>query len=167
MKSNIFFLFTAFTTFFVCIKLGHAQCTLSFSQVTVSSSHSNCGGLDWRSSVQINASALANCGNLIFSGPADDDIFTSSHNQSLTLKEYKVYPNPVSHYINLSNIPQSKEIHIQVFSLFGVVAHSVQCITSGSDTAIDLSTVPTGAYILRVNFVDNQEVLINQIIIKL
>lgn len=66
-----------------------------------------------------------------------------------TNKEYFVYPNPTSDYINIENY---NGVHIELISISGVDCSSlVSKSTTNNSTILNLENLPNGVYVLFVN----------------
>lgn len=63
-------------------------------------------------------------------------------------KSILIYPNPAMDYITLKNVPEG-DVHIAIYSVSG--AQALQLQLSSASQSIDVSCLPQGLYILKVN----------------
>ena len=72
---------------------------------------------------------------------------------------FKIYPNPVSEWINISS--EEKVQKVEIFSLTGSLVKSVQ----QQQMNISVSDLPAGVYMVKIFFEDNN-VAKSKLIIK-
>jgi subtilisin family serine protease len=81
----------------------------------------------------------------------------SLENQSLAL-----YPNPTTGMVSLANLKNTSIIVASVYSLEGRLIKSIQ---NPNTNTIDISTLDSGAYLLKITF-DGDNITYNKIVIK-
>ncbi len=67
--------------------------------------------------------------------------------QTASLDQVKIYPNPVADYLNFSNIPStSSQLEIDIYNYLGQKVHREVL----NNQKVDVSLLPTGIYIIEV-----------------
>jgi hypothetical protein len=76
------------------------------------------------------------------------DTLSVESNSDIT--ETEVYPNPVKDYLHVNFTSTYNEVDIKIYSLLGQLVETMK-IENSSNGKINLSELPQGSYILRIN----------------
>ncbi len=83
--------------------------------------------------------------------------YTATETINISLSDYvKVYPNPSSNSITIKALDMGNQFtSITISDLSGKLIFSI--LENSSEKIVDISTIPQGVYIIRVNFNDSSE----------
>jgi hypothetical protein len=77
--------------------------------------------------------------------------------------EFAIFPNPVQHVLNFSDLKQSETASLKVYDVFGKEVLSESAV-NWSNSSIDVGTLSNGIYMIRVQLKDGA--LLNQKFVK-
>ncbi len=79
----------------------------------------------------------------------DRNLVLSAKEQPFAKEMFKVYPNPVGHYLTIKKVTQGlNEYEVKVYNEMG---QFIQMSSSNENININVSSYPTGTYILRIS----------------
>lgn len=75
---------------------------------------------------------------------------TLSNDESESLRNFSIYPNPTKGKITLSNIKHTKLISVKIYNVLGRLVKDIPVETAASKLEIDLSHLSKGVYLLNL-----------------
>ncbi|MBC8147421.1 MAG: T9SS type A sorting domain-containing protein [Bacteroidetes bacterium] len=95
-----------------------------------------------------------------------DDIFITGtaipngKNEIISKSEIKIYPNPTTNYINIENNAAS------IIKLYNIIGEEVIVLNSNGFEKIDVSNLNSGIYLLKIEDIASNKVVLRKIIIQ-
>ncbi|HNW51296.1 MAG TPA: sugar-binding protein [Prolixibacteraceae bacterium] len=86
-------------------------------------------------------------GTMLLVDPTNE--YTSQKDYRLNEKKVKVYPNPATDKVSLTNIPDDVNLQVEIFSISGAIIQSEQLSTFAQ--TIDISNLDRGVYYMNLS----------------
>jgi hypothetical protein len=85
--------------------------------------------------------------------PVCNDSVLSAKDAEISTDDFKVYPNPASHEINVKYTSDEKEVKIEVINTKGSIVSSKKIHSSNGnyEEKLNVEALPSGIYFIKIN----------------
>lgn len=110
-------------------------------------------GIEGSAIVELTATDVTNAENTVTGTFNFNQATTSTRTFSVAKPDIKIYPNPTTNYISLSN-----EAYVERLAIYNIVGRRVKLFNANYSNQYDVVDLPTGMYLVRLIGADDRTI---------